>query len=80
VAAPTQQILAVPNEIVDEIANGRDGFVPHRLPGANDQLRLFADRLGLPVEACRGAKETTYPEYQLTIKDLTARRAKTSPR
>jgi len=79
VAAPAQQILAVPNEIVDEIANGRDGFVPHRLPGANDQLRLFADRLGLPIEASRGGRETTYPEYQLTIKELTSRRAKKSP-
>ena len=79
IAAPTQQINAVPNEIVDEIARGRDGFVPHRLPGANDQLRVFADRFGLPVEATRGGKETTYPEYQVTIKELTARQARKRP-
>jgi hypothetical protein len=79
VLAPSQQIIAVPNQIVDEIAGGRDGFVPHRLPGANDQLKAFADRLGLPFEATRGGKETTYPEYQLRIKELIARRAKRSP-
>jgi hypothetical protein len=78
VLALSQQINAVPNEIVDEIARGRDGFVPHRLPGSNDQIRVFADRLGLPFEATRGGKETTYPEYQLTIKELLARRAKKS--
>ena len=74
----SQQIGAVPNEIVDEIASGRDGFVPHYLPGGNDQLHLFTDKFGLPPEAARGGKETMYPEFQLTIKALKAGRAKRS--
>jgi hypothetical protein len=78
VLTPTQQITAVPNEIVDEIANGRDGFVPHFLPGANDQLHFFTDKFGLPAEAVRGGKETTYPEFQLTLKQLKATRGKKS--
>jgi len=64
-----QQIGAVPNEIVDEIPP-RAGFVPHHLPGQNDQLHAFADSKHLPFEATRGGKETTYPEYQLWIREL----------
>ena len=64
-----QQIGAVPNEIVDEIPP-RPGFVPHHLPGQNDQLHGFAEAKRLPFEATRGGKETTYPEYQLRIREL----------
>ena len=76
VLAPTQQLNAVQNQIVDEIAGRPDGYIPHHLPGTNDQLKVFADRFNLPFEATRGGRETTYPEYQLTIKDLRAKRAR----
>jgi hypothetical protein len=74
VLAMNQQLNAVQNQIVDEIAGRPDGYVPHHLPGTNDQLKVFADRFDLPFEATRGGKETTYPEYQLTIKELRAKR------
>ena len=74
----TQQITAVPNEIVDEIANGRNGLVPHFLPGGNNQLHFFTDKFGLPAEAVRGGKDTTYPEFQLMLKELKTARGKKS--
>jgi hypothetical protein len=37
---------------------------------ANAQLREFAERLKIPFEATRGGRETTYPEYQPTLKRL----------
>src|SRR5262249_9124224 len=80
VLTPPQQINAVPNEIVDEIAGRRDGSIPHHLPGTNDQIHLFLDKFGLPPEAARGGKETTYPEFQMTIKELMSKgRSKSAP-
>jgi hypothetical protein len=37
---------------------------------ANAQLREFAERLKIPFEATRGGRETTHPEYQVTLKQL----------
>jgi hypothetical protein len=71
---PTQQLQPVPTVIVDEIAGRPDGYVPHHLPGANSQLREFAERERLPFEATRGGKDSTYPEYQLRLKELMASR------
>jgi hypothetical protein len=64
----TQQLDAPRGEVVDEIAARPDGFVPHHLPGTNPWLKEFADAYGLPLEATRGGKATTYPEYQLKLK------------
>jgi hypothetical protein len=55
-------------EIVDEIRGQPAVYVPHYLPGENPFLREFSERFGLPFEATRGGKKTTYPEYQLTLK------------
>jgi hypothetical protein len=44
-------------------ARADDGFL----------LRAFAERFDLPFEAARGGKATTYPEYQMTLKQLMAR-------
>jgi len=74
----TQQLNSVPNEIVDEIAGRPDGVVPAHLPGTNPSLREFADLYHIPFEATRGGKETTYPEYQLRLKELMARVPKKS--
>jgi hypothetical protein len=67
---PAQQLDAVTNEVVDEIAGRPDGFVPHHLPGANPWLRGFAAEYGLPFEITRGGKASTYPEYRVTIEAL----------
>src|SRR5436309_1265743 len=65
----------IPVEIVDEIRGQPAVYVPHYLPGTNPFLHEFADGLGLPFEATRGGKDTTYPEYQLTIRSLMAKRS-----
>ena len=38
---------------------GPDGYVPHHLPGTNDQLKEFAGHFGLPFDATRGGKDST---------------------
>jgi hypothetical protein len=68
-----QQLEPIHGEIVDEIAGRPEGYVPHHLPGENPQLREFAARLGLPFEATRGGRDSTYPEYQLTLRKMPAR-------
>jgi hypothetical protein len=75
-----QQLEPIHGEIVDEIAGRPDGYVPHHLPGSNDQLKEFAERLGLPFEATRGGRDSTYPEYQLTLQKMMEQRARTSKR
>ena len=44
------------------------GYVPHWLPGQNDQLHEFADQYGVPEAAARGEAQTLYPEYGAEIK------------
>jgi glyoxylase-like metal-dependent hydrolase (beta-lactamase superfamily II) len=57
-----------PAQIADEIPNQKKGYVPHHLPGTNEQMREFPAKRGvLPVAALGGA-ETTYPEYMLTMR------------
>jgi hypothetical protein len=68
-----QQLEPIHGEIVDEIAGWPDGYVPHHLPGANPQLREFATRMGLPFEATRGGRDSTYPEYQLKLQKMLAK-------
>ena len=46
------------------------GFVPHYLPGTNDQLFEFADKYGIPHEAVLGGQETLYPEYKKKLREL----------
>lgn len=68
-----QQIPPNPFEIVDEIAGRPDGYVPHHLPGTNEFLHEFSEHRGIPFAATRGGKDTTYPEYQLTLKNISGR-------
>ena len=56
-------------EAVPEIVRPT-GFVPHHLPGTNNQLAEFSDLYGVPTEAARGGAETTYPEYKKKLKTL----------
>jgi len=60
----TQQLAGVISEIVDEIAGRPDGYVPHHLPGTNKWLKDAAREFGIPEDALRGGRETTYPEYR----------------
>jgi hypothetical protein len=76
----TQQLDPVPFQVVGEIAGRPEGYVPHYLPGANTQLKEFAERYGLPFEATRGGKDTTYPEYQQRLKELMAKPKGTATR
>jgi glyoxylase-like metal-dependent hydrolase (beta-lactamase superfamily II) len=46
----------------EEIAIER-GVVPSFMPGANDNLDMFAKRHNVPLEAALGGSETLYPEY-----------------
>lgn len=65
-----QRLGPNPFEIVDEIAGRPDGNIPHHLPGTNAFLREFSEHSGIPFAATRGGKETTYPEYRLTLKRM----------
>jgi hypothetical protein len=44
-----------------------EGTVPNWLPGANPNLKEFANWYGLPYEATRGGAETLYPEYRAKL-------------
>jgi hypothetical protein len=61
---PTQQLTGVISEVVDEIAGRDRGYVPHHLPGTNNWLKDAAKEFGIPEDALRGGRETTYPEYR----------------
>jgi len=60
-----QQVLTgVISESVDEIAGRDRGYVPHHLPGTNKWLKDAAKEFGIPEDALRGGRQTTYPEYR----------------
>ena len=61
-----------PCQSVVEIADRARGAVPHYLPGENPFVNEFADKYHLPREAVLGGAATMYPEYQLTLRSLTA--------
>ena len=44
-----------------------EGTVPNWLPGANPNLKEFANWYGLPYAATRGGAETLYPEYRAKL-------------
>src|SRR5215471_15079199 len=58
-----------PAQIADEIPNQKKGYVPHHLPGANEHLREFQVKRGVPAEAARGGVETTYPEFMSKMRN-----------
>jgi hypothetical protein len=59
-----------PCEYVDEIVDRPHSVVPNYLPGKSPFDGDFAYRYGVPVDAARGGAETTYPEYQMTLRTL----------
>jgi len=70
VLTPGQQLGPQRSDAVDEVVPQPKGYVPHYLPGANPFLHDETDRFKIPYEAARGGKATTYPEYQLRLKEL----------
>ena len=62
-----------PDQIVDELVDRPRGYVPHHLPGTVDPGReRFLTSRQVPAEAARGGAETTYPEYGLRLRQLSA--------
>jgi len=59
-----------PCEYVDEIVDRPHSAVPNYLPGRSPFAGDFAYRYGIPLDAAKGGAETTYPEYQATLKML----------
>jgi len=64
-------------EVVDEIAGHKPGYVPHYPFGTKQEE--FANNHGLPFEATQGGKATTYPEYELKLRDLLRQMATPRP-
>ncbi len=72
---PNQEIGRTQFDVVDEVAGRTKGAVPHDLPGSAAALLKqteFASNHGLPASAARGGAATTYPEYQVTLKERVA--------
>jgi hypothetical protein len=61
-------------EVVDEVANHPQGYVPHYPLGTRQDG--FAKKHGLPFEATQGGKETIYPEYEMKLRQMLADMAK----
>ena len=57
-------------EVVDEVAGHSIGYVPHYPWGTKQDG--YAKKHGLPFEATQGGKATTYPEYELKVKEMLA--------
>jgi hypothetical protein len=58
-----QRIPPYPCTIVTEVL-WPEGYVPHHLPGTNDQIYDFADTYGLPHRVYSDGAITIYPEYR----------------
>ena len=61
-------------EVVDEVANHPQGYVPHYPLGTKQDG--YAKKHGLPFEATQGGKETIYPEYEQKLRQMLADMAK----
>ena len=63
-----------PAQIADEVAGHPKGYVPHHLPGTNEQLRAFWMESRVPPSAAGGGVETVYPEYMRKLQDALSMR------
>ena len=52
---------------VTEVVRPR-GVVPHVLPGANDMIKDFTNRLKIPSETIWAGAETMYPEFKSKLR------------
>jgi glyoxylase-like metal-dependent hydrolase (beta-lactamase superfamily II) len=72
---PGQEIGRTQFDVVDEIAGRPKDYVPHYLPGspgALAKLTEYANEHHIPPDATRGGAVTTYPEYQVALRELAA--------
>jgi hypothetical protein len=67
---PAQKINENKCEPATEIAGRAKGYVPHNLPGENQQIKEFSEQFGIPYQAARGGGETMYPEYRKKLKTM----------
>jgi hypothetical protein len=67
-----QWVPPYPCHVVEEVDRPR-GVVPHVLPGTAAADSEFGKRCGLPLEATRGGAETMYPDFRLTIGEISAK-------
>ncbi|MGD8808696.1 MAG: hypothetical protein PVG24_03770 [Gammaproteobacteria bacterium] len=61
-----QRIPPYPCTIVTEVVVP-DGYVPHYLPGTNNQIYSFSDTYALPRSLHFDGAETMYPEYRFKL-------------
>jgi glyoxylase-like metal-dependent hydrolase (beta-lactamase superfamily II) len=72
---PGQEIGRTQFDVVDEVAGRPRDYVPHYLPGspgAIAKLTEYANEHHIPPDATRGGAVTTYPEYQVVLRELAA--------
>jgi len=46
------------------------GYIPHYLPGANNDIKEYAVAHGIPYEAAMGGPESMYPEFREKVKGM----------
>lgn len=61
-----QRIPPYPCTVVTEVVRP-EGYVPHWLPGTNEQIYSFADAYDLPRTLYFDGAETMYPEYRTKL-------------
>jgi glyoxylase-like metal-dependent hydrolase (beta-lactamase superfamily II) len=79
---PGQEVGRTQFDIVDEVAGRPKDYVPHYLPGspgALAKLTEYASEHRIPPDATRGGAVTTYPEYQVALRELAAGTRSTGP-
>jgi glyoxylase-like metal-dependent hydrolase (beta-lactamase superfamily II) len=79
---PGQEVGRTQFDIVDEVAGRPKDYVPHYLPGspgALSKLTEYASEHRIPPDATRGGAVTTYPEYQVALRELAAGTRSTGP-
>ena len=72
---PGQEVGRTQFDVVDEVAGRPKDYVPHYLPGsagALAKLTEYANEHRIPPDATRGGAVTTYPEYQVALRELAA--------
>lgn len=67
---PTMQLAPAECQVFNTalISEHPRGYVPHWLPGKNEQIKEYAEKYGVPLDAARGVQKTIYPEYISEIK------------
>jgi len=62
-----QEVPPYPCTVVTEVVRPR-GVIPHALPGENDSIKQFTDRLKIPLETIWAGAQTMYPEFKSKLR------------